>query len=252
MTQKNNLPAHFQGKTHNNVILHLGVHKTGTSSIQRSLWAAANRNELLEQGVYFPLSLNWNHSEFFHSAFSDSPEQYHTNKARGESRVEIVSRVARQQLRLSREISGLNGYSIVFSGEDGSILTERGLARLRDYLEKIIPKLRAFDVIVYTRHPVSYVGSAVQENVKGNQLTLEFARDWHISVSEGRYGKLWERLKNVFGSENVHFRAFENAKKKTSGVVGDFADLLGLCVDSIDIKTVNTSISDEVVRVLIF
>ena len=85
------------------VILHIGIHKTGTSSIQDAF--AGGRAALRAAGILYPASLPANHSHFLYNAFSAAPERYHANIAHGRGRAEVAADVARVLAALRAEIA---------------------------------------------------------------------------------------------------------------------------------------------------
>ena len=234
----------------NRVILHLGVHKTGTSSIQAMLANKKNRQHLSDQGFFFPQTIGNNHSEFFQSAFTTAPEKYHSNLARRETRKQVMERAERQKCALVGELGSLSNQTIIFSGEDGCILDAEALIRLRRFIYSAVQGLSNADVVLYTRHPVSYVESAVQENVKGNALTLEFAKKWHIKETKDKYKRMIDNISKGFGANSIYVRSFEEACSITGDVVKDFAGALGICLEGMKIWRDNIAICDEVVRIL--
>jgi hypothetical protein len=60
-----------------NLILHIGMHKTGSSSIQQILFE--NREVLLKHDCYYPESILMNHSHSLYTLFSSHAEKYHIN-----------------------------------------------------------------------------------------------------------------------------------------------------------------------------
>jgi hypothetical protein len=66
------------------VIVHIGMHKTGSSSIQHTLY-----QRLADASFEYADLGCANHSEQIHSLFSSSPERYHLHRKRGRSKEEI-------------------------------------------------------------------------------------------------------------------------------------------------------------------
>jgi len=234
----------------NRVLLHLGIHKTASSSIQRTLAARDNRRALARCGIVVPTALASNCSGFFMSAFSEHPERYHANIREGLGPERIAEQVRVQKHRLASEMRGLESSTVVFSGEDGCMLSAAGLGKLRDFVRTAVPGVAEISVIAYTREPVSYVSSAIQENVKGNGRTIAQARVVHINASRNRYKSLFDRLAVVFGADRVAFRSFETASSQCGDVVVDFLRWIGAADDSMRIERVNESASSEAIRLL--
>lgn len=77
------------GKT---IVLHIGLHKTGTSSIQATL--KHNQEMFCERGVPYPGSLPYNPSHFFINAVSGRAKQYHINRRQGLDTAAIAERAS--------------------------------------------------------------------------------------------------------------------------------------------------------------
>jgi hypothetical protein len=234
----------------NQVLLHLGIHKTGSSSIQGTISSPENRAILSRSGIIVPSTLSSNCSGFFISAFSEHPERYHANRREELDRDAISKRVQNQTSRLAMEMQSIHGSTVIFSGEDGCMLQEDGLSKLKRFVTDLVPHVHDVSVLIYTRNPVSYVNSAIQENVKGNGLTLEEAKTIHIMGTAARYQKLFANLKSVFGESQVSFRSFEEATKIHSDIVVDFLVQLGVDPEDIRMQRLNESVSTEAVWLL--
>ena len=234
----------------NKILLHVGIHKTGSSSIQGSLYNLENYKKLCHQKFFYSRSPGENHSAFFHSAFSERPENYHSNKSAGRTLDEIKNRVEEVEESTRSELSGIQGSTICFSGEDACILSQESLMRFNDFLASVVPDVTETSVLIYTRNPVSYVESAIQENVKGNGLTLTKAKERHIEATNDRYSELYLKFIKVYGERQVHLRSFESAITNYGDVVVDFGEFAGLDLSEISISRKNAGVADEVVRVL--
>lgn len=229
------------------LVLHIGVHKTGTSSIQETL--AHNREMLLRRGVLVPSVLPSNHSHFVYDAFADAPENYHANRARGRDRETIAARVAMTFDELRREVEAHEPDTLVFSAEDACTLRPAEVERLRDRLGGLFTPT-GVRVVLYTRHPVSYVTSAVQENVKGNGLTLERAKAIHVGDTKDRYRTIVDTWSAVFGEGALTVNSMEAAVAGPRGLVGHMLAVLGTGTEGVVEVRRNESICDEVLDFL--
>ena len=69
-----------------NIFLHIGIHKTASTTIQNTLYL--ERSKLIETGVLYPafkarnIDIS-NHSIPFYSLFNKHPEKYHFNVSHG-------------------------------------------------------------------------------------------------------------------------------------------------------------------------
>ena len=96
----------------NTMYLHLGIHVTGSTSIQKSIKAKENRVSLVNQGVHVVRSLPANHSTFMLSAFGDRPEAYHVNQKNRYLLEDVKGIVSTQKSSLRDELHDINGFSI--------------------------------------------------------------------------------------------------------------------------------------------
>lgn len=236
------------GKT---IVLHIGLHKTGTSSIQATL--KHNQELLRERGVLYPGFLPANHSQFFINAFSSRAEHYHANRRQGLGAAAIAGRAAEQMDRLGRALTRFGGSTILLSAEDASTLQAPEVAQARSKLDALAETVGVktnYRVLLYTRNPAAFVSSAMQENVKGNGMRLDDSRELHIRNASGRYRRIHDAWAAAFGSDAVSFRCFETACGVPGGLIGDFLHTIGIPPEGIEHRLTNEGISDEVTEFL--
>ena len=199
------------------VILHVGTHKTGSTSIQKTL------NEysvsLEESGIISPKNSRYLD---FYRAFTDHPESFHhyyrnwDNKAKSDK----CRNVIKKTLTKGKDAT------YIFSSEDISLLSEDALSRLNDFLldDCGCSKVR---VICYMRNPLDYLNSSIQEFVKQGLLSLKditennfdsYRLQGHPGFSGGKEDVLKKIYLNIpgklirsFGADSVSFVKFENA-----------------------------------------
>lgn len=220
------------------VILHVGFHKTATSSIQSTLFE--NRYDLT--GFCFPVFKRGsreiiNHSVPFYSLYCDDPYSYQMNKTANDNiSIEDVNESYKLQL-----ISILdNNNKIIFSGEDISMLPENKLEEIRDLFYS-----KGFSLKVYcsVRRPYSFLCSELQERVKAGFQSLD-------RIKVHKKSEDAKKLKRVFG-ENVTFFNFES-DLSGDGVVINFMNRIGLNSENIKLSNQNEGIDNFQVRLLDF
>lgn len=234
----------------NRVILHLGIHKTGSSSIQDTLYHNLNRPIFARRKVRIINSLPANHSEFFQSSFSDRPDLYHTNKSKNLSMKEVEQTSKCIQERIIKEVAEFEDTTFILTGEDGCVLSKDGLEKLKTFINIAFGTDCVIKVVIFTRDPLSYVESAVQQNVKGNGLTIEQASELHIQKSSDRYILLFNRLEDIFDQDAIEFHSFESACSHKNGLVGYFLEKCFINHVNITIMKSNESISSEALFLL--
>jgi len=228
------------------IVLHIGLHKTGTTTIQNVLHA--NRDFLLRrEGVLYP-SLTPNLSTALLTIFRDDPRKLKIDKVAGLTGEEMAARRKKFLNSLDAEISSREWDTLLLSAEGVCLLTAPEMARLREWGEKYSSK---WLVLVCVRHPVDWTRSAVQQRLnQGDTL-----RQLYEKPPMPKYRVRISRAISVFGLENVRVFDFESAVAGEGGIVGAFAEQAGLSAPSRDFLAsrtgrYNESFSLEAARIL--
>ena len=209
-------------------ILHVGFHKTATSSIQQTL--ANNRDELEEQGYLYPCFQKYgkeviNHSIPFYSAFCKQPELYHINIKNGsKSDIEEINKSYLDQFNQYLEMD----VNLIVSGEDISVLHTEALIQLQ---EMIVNKGFKLEVYCSVRKPYPFTCSELQERIKSGVGTL-------TNIVVPQKSQYINKLKAVFG-DAIIFSSFEEDCKTELGPVNSFIERIG--VDPFSFKLINTN-----------
>lgn len=224
------------------VKLHVGFHKTGTTSFQGTCFR--NRELLNSWQVDYPIFSNSrqnclvNHSIPIYSLFTSEPENYHINKRFGLNTQEVNEGYLSE---LERALSS-SFETLILSGEDISILRENELRRFKDCLAV---RCEQIEVIALIRAPYSFAVSSMQQQIKGGSRTVE-----SFIYRNARQSVL--NLRAVFGRD-VSFLPFENARQHRYGIVGTLLECVGLPGDLIaSVRQVrrNQAASNEAVRLI--
>lgn len=209
------------------VILHVGLHKTGTSTIQDSLFIKENLEKLLHHDVFYPDMWEANHSPVFFSAFCDNPENYHVNIFRKYTKEQIKEL---NKLRLSEliEKTTLSKCSkLLISAEGISVLTRDNIEKMKDFfISSFVQKIK-FTVIIYVRHPISWAVSSIQQSIRGAGNTYNNALDIISNVMKNLYQSRIQKFMDVFGKENVRICKFEDGVSCEGGLLRHFTELAG-------------------------
>jgi hypothetical protein len=193
------------------IVLHAGLHKTGTSTIQNVLHA--NRGFLLErEGALYP-----NLSNALGAVFRDDPRKRRARKRMaGFTDEEIGARREKLLDALDAEISSMEWSTLLLSAEGASHLSAPELAKLRKWGEGYATE---WTVLVCVRHPFDWTRSVVQQRLKGGETLREMYGD----IPAPNYRARISRAITVFGRGKVRIFNFESAAKGEGGVVGAFA-----------------------------
>jgi hypothetical protein len=218
------------------VILHIGLHKTATTSIQASLNDTIN---LLDNaGILYPtFTINGkkidNHSIPFVTLFSKRPHLYDVkldfNKNLDELHPFLCNHYKDQLLA---QIEKFSGDKILISGEDISKMGLSQLKRLEQFFKGHVNQEIKFRIIAFVRHPVSRITSSIQENVKHGKTLEELIGD-NIILRHTAFESIFSQFENVFSKKNIQIVRFEDALLHAKGPVGYFYSLLGFGEDSL-------------------
>jgi Wzt C-terminal domain len=213
------------------VFLHFGGDKTGSTSIQSAF--NASRKILLESGLVAYPPGRW-HAQLG-SFFSDSPERYIFNSARGIVDTDYLRKVDRQYFdELTRWIAEAPKCdALLFSYEGFVDLDENALRRFKSFCESVGD---ALTVVLYVRLPLSYAVSVMSQRVKFGILS------WPAGFPPiSPYRIFLEKMTSVFGKGNVRVRPFLQASLKNGNVVDDFLGLVGV-PDDVAVKVSSSAV----------
>lgn len=192
------------------VILHVGLHKTGTSSIQAALDGYDDGHTIFAQ---FQDS---NHSILFQTLFEDGNLLDHWRRLglSDEEHKQLVSDWFHSlEGQLKREHR-----RIIFSGENIALMEAAALSRVKDYFTK---RNYQITIIVFIRDPLKWTVSMLQEFVKhGYTHHLR-----HFPLKAGLRKRL-DNLIEVFEYGNVLVRQYEDAERAAVDIVEQFTGLL--------------------------
>lgn len=199
------------------LVLHIGIHKSGSSSIQDFLSRILKGGESGRDVEYLQvLDGSPNNSAAFCTIFRKDPELYHYNK--GLSAEAVRSRNLDWTAKLRDRILGSNSRTMIASAEDLCVMSGDGLTKLRDFFHGHGFEI---DVYAYIRSPHSYIESAFQQMIKeGRSLGTGY---FDFRALAPRFVNL-EVVADVFGSERLYLRKFDPALFPKGDVVRDFIE----------------------------
>lgn len=194
------------------IILHIGMHKTGSSSLQGALKG-------YDDGVtaYAPLRAV-NHSIPFFSAFSADHLTYRVFKRQGLSRAEIEALRVKDRSDIEAVLQSAKRDRMIFSGEDISLLSDADKQAMLSVLQQ-----HADDILVvgYFRDPVGFARSALQQDLQGGLSGPKL-------VQRPKYRRRFETFMRVLGPDRVVLRPFRRDALTGGDVVDDFVAICGL------------------------
>ncbi len=212
--------------------IHIGVEKTGTTSIQRFL--ATNRAPMRELGTWYSSCLalgNENHVKLCGLAQSLTPKfptVYNMLRINGpEGRLEFNDRTEHE---LDTEISQLpdSVHTLVFSNEHlhSNLLEVEEVRNLREIVGRYAQDIK---VVAYLRRQDELSVSLFSTRIKGGEPWTQVLPTIHGPTALPYYFDYEAILRNyadAFGEDNVIVRVFESARLKGGDLVADFLDAM--------------------------
>jgi hypothetical protein len=213
-------------------ILHVGMHKTGSTSIQESLGKFVSEKQSLRLAGLkgFNLSIP------MIMMFSSTPAK-NRNIRKRDLDIDKIERINLKNDKLMRSMFAEdNSTDYIISGEGICNIEKDGLVKLRKYLESFFSEI---DVMAYVRTPKSFIESSLQQVIKGG------SSNFNIHGKYPKYRSRFEKFYEVFGSEHVKLWKFDPGKFVDGCVVKDFCTKIGLDYSGIKVVRSNKSLSKE-------
>ena len=227
-------------------ILHIGMPKTGTSSIQESLFFG-----LSDPGFRLIGLGESNAVRFLEPLFGDDPARFWVYRRNGSSAAGVrrlrldYERRLRAALRRTRAAAA----TPIISAERCWAYPSTSLERFRDFVAEEGFGVR---VIAYLRPLKSWLETSFQQEAKllNEVFDIErFAED--VRSRPGFwYTQRLADLERVFGRESLTVRLFSRSALVGGCAVRDFYATLGIACDESAIVRTNDSISADAVRML--
>jgi hypothetical protein len=219
-------------------VIHIGMHKTGSTSIQRSLHGHVD-----DRFFYANLGHDANHSLAIYSMFVESPEKHHhLHRSAGRDANAVQAYVEQVTSDLNRSIEAAQGRTLLISGEDISVIPERFLSKLRDEFRARFDEV---SVVAYVRSPAGFIASHFQQRVKNASVD---------AVDPGlmyrNYRDTFLKFDNVFGTACVTLWKYDPQTFPNGCAVRDFCQRLGIALPSERIVRLNESLSRQAVAAL--
>ena len=230
-----------ENQKYKEVVLHVGFHKTGTSSIQYTLYNKKNRSIFCKNNLSYVESFFFNNSVPIYSAFCDKPLQYHMNLRKDLRPREIHQKNAQSKSELVKKLN-CDDSKLLISGEDISNLTVGNLKNLKSFIKVNCNRPVQIKIIIFVRNPLDLVISTYQTNILGGNNTTKARLSCEFKLTN-IYKKLIEKFFVVFGEDNTRVFSFENALSNKCGLIGFFFEKLG--VSKNDIKTLTSEVKNK-------
>ncbi len=187
--------------------LHIGTHKTGTTSIQRSLTQAP----LSEAGFYFPNTGKWTADSGHHGLASAVASSQHD--ALVDSLIQEISLVP---------------HHIILSSEEFTHMLWRNTQGFQNLVDRVLTVTDRVTVILYLRRQADYIESNYIERLK-SQFRLGFSAYAFARIDEDlaefpldylRLIEVLDRIQNV----DIEVRSYDAVR--ASGALADFLSVI--------------------------
>lgn len=203
------------------IILHIGTHKTATTTLQRALHA--NRAELEKHGIIYPhtppstghhiLAADWIDPIFPPGSDFTMPEGGPTR---------MWKNIADAHAKSDR--------TVFISAEAFS----RGAPKRMDMkaFRSLVERFDRIEVVCVLRDQLSYLQSVYMQLLK-NRMPQPFPAFFNESLASGMaagvwldFGALYDHVLTGFPAEEIRFMSFNDLKTHPDGVVGAMLDLI--------------------------
>jgi hypothetical protein len=227
-------------------VIHIGTHKTGTTTIQKTLFSV--RSKLLSKTQILYPSIHSNHSVSLGTMFLDKPPralQIHGRDVTDESAV--ASFRERSRASLEADLAAPDWHTLVISGELLCGFDPKAVARLIEWLTQYVSTI---SVVAFVRHPVDWARSAVQQRLKGG-ATLDHLYE---NVPVPKWREKFTPWLDAVALERFRLVNFNEALEN-EGIVASFCEAAGLPHETIwslapPVPAANESISLEAALLL--
>jgi hypothetical protein len=211
------------------LFLHIGMHKTGTTSIQHSLKDCDDGTT-----AYLKMAES-NHSYAISMLFGKRTAAQYVKMGWAVSGNDLERKVADARNRLQAQLTESRKNMIV-SGEAMSLqFGAAEIARLRAYFAPFFDEIR---VIAYLRAPYAYMSSALQETIKRRPRSL-------TSPPFPNYQERLSPWEDAFGRDAMDYVLYSPGSLAGQDVVTDFVKRIGMPSGPITGKRVNERMSAE-------
>lgn len=217
--------------------LHIGMHKTGTTSVQRTLASIANPKGWAYITVGGP-----NMGRALYAMFATQPHDYYWFKQRGETPDQIARNGAILRLKLAKAIEECSQENFIISSETLSNIDAQGISKLHSFLKPLCDEVR---VIGYVRPPVGFKISFFQQRLKFRRVAFDLGK------LRLKYSERFRKFDEVFGEAKVLLREFDPESFKNRCVVQDLCEQIGIgALPSEAVVRMNESLCREACGIL--
>ena len=201
-------------------ILHIGPHKTGSTSIQQSLHRG---REILEKyGAYYLNTNSFNHSWLISSAFASRVYKDYHRKVKQGKEIDYDKYDCTTALNiLEKNIRGNNHPIFIISAEDIAAFHPNELTKLKKFLDA---RFDSTLIVGFVRPPMNFAISYAQQILK-SRGTYD---DLCLNPPVANYRQYFEKFYSIWGEDNIILKLYSLPAFSNGCVVSEFLDTVGL------------------------
>jgi hypothetical protein len=219
--------------------IHIGMHKTGSTTIQRTL------SRIRSHGSWKYLTLTKecdNLNEAMFVMFASNPLRHHTFRNQRTAPEEIAVMGMKFRKDLEKRIRASTAETIILSAESLDQMDTQGVVRLEEFLRPLFHEIR---VIGYVRPPAGLVSSSFQEKVKHGKRKFEFSK------CAPAYRFRFRKYDKVFGPDRVDLFKFTPKEFTNQCVLADFCERIGIVLPpDTRVKRINEGLCKQACAIL--
>lgn len=216
------------------LIMHVGMPKTGTSSIQKTLHKNLNNPDI----IYMPFQSE-NHGGVICTLFGNEQNILRFNRNKSEYQVGLSKKKSKDLI--VRTVTSSDASTFIISGEAIQTLREDNLVSMKNFLYGLFDSV---EIVAYVRAPYSFISSGFQQMLKTQTNESKFEIDFPP------YKKRFKDFFTVFGQESIRLLKFDPKSFPEGDVVLDFCSRLGIPMMKEKILKTNESLSKEAISLL--
>lgn len=217
-------------------IVHIGMHKTGTSSIQASF----TRKRPAGFAYYSHIGTNLN--VWSRHMFEEPEVRRLLPKLANATEADLDAIRQDEMAKTDAFLEGCTEDAVILSAERFTLMSAPAVQAFADWAQS---RFSSIEVYAYVRDPLGFCRSALQQRAKAIAPKMEFHVDYPT------YQERFEKFETSFGADHVHYRLFRRNDLIGNNVVVDFADWLGSEYAAEDIVSENESMSIEALAFIV-
>jgi len=243
-------PGNFTKKNKKRLIIHIGMPKTGSTSLQKFLFDYYD--DLFSLGICYPKHLHL-HNIKFYPIFFENPFEYIDLRKRYSSK--DVARIKHEEYKNEWKVAFNNNdyQDLIISSENLYLWPEEQINEFNKFIKGCFEKVK---IICYIREPISYLRSQIQQDIKSGRIVEKNLDKLVKNYSSAcRYSKYLKRWIEVFGEHSVELINFSNKYLIDGDLIQDFfyrISYKNISKNLGDTKKANVSLDSDIISFLYF